>query len=462
MKVPAPYSNGNYGLGTSIKYLYQLPIYGHSGNYIYRSQLWYLPFDSLSISVLSNQQLPSIAGVWNDLYFAYQNFIASQTCLPDGITFSSQAEIDDFQTNHPNCIEIEGDVTIAGDDITNLNGLSVLTSIGGNLSTGNFDEWNPNLTSLSGLENVTSIGGDLGIFSNNILTNLVGLDNLVSIGGDLGIGDLWTGNPKLTSLTGLENLTSIGGDLSIKYNDTLINLTGLDNLTSIGGTLMIASNSSLTHIDGLVSLTSLEENLYIGHNSLTSLSGLGNVISIGGNFSLGYSYYLTSLTGLDNLTSIGGILNIHHNTALLNLVGLENLDAGSIGNLSIHDNSSLSSCEAQSICDYLASPNGEIDIYDNAPGCNSQSQVEEACETITSNEIELAGNISIYPNPVDDILTFSSKEIKSVEIYDLMGALIIKRNSNIINMSNLNPGIYFVIGFDKNLNPLYKGKIVKN
>jgi len=57
--------------------------------------------------------------------------VLSQSCLPDGITFSTQAEIDDFQTNYPGCTEIEGDVIINGSNITNLNGLSVVTSIGG-------------------------------------------------------------------------------------------------------------------------------------------------------------------------------------------------------------------------------------------------------------------------------------------------------------------------------------------
>jgi len=70
--------------------------------------------------------------------------------------------------------------------------------------------------------------------------------------------------------------------------------------------------------------------------------------------------------------------------------------------------------------------------------------------------------ISIYPNPVKDIATFSSEEITSFEIYDLMGKLIIHLTNNKVDMSTLNPGIYFVIGFDKNLKPLYKGKIIKN
>ncbi len=74
-----------------------------------------------------------------------QLFLFAQTedsCLPEGITFTTQEEIDNFQTNYPNCTEIEGDVLIGGwngSNITNLNGLNVLTSIGGNLEIlGNF------------------------------------------------------------------------------------------------------------------------------------------------------------------------------------------------------------------------------------------------------------------------------------------------------------------------------------
>ena len=78
------------------------------------------------------------------------------TCLPEGVTFSTQTQIDNFQTNYPNCTEIEGDVLINGSDIINLNGLSVLTSIGGNL----WIKINSSLTSLTGLEGLTSIGGD--------------------------------------------------------------------------------------------------------------------------------------------------------------------------------------------------------------------------------------------------------------------------------------------------------------
>ena len=84
----------------------------------------------------------------------------SQPCLPEGITFYTQAQIDSFQINYPNCTEIEGDVSIYGDEITNLSGLSVLTSILGDLKIGK-PFGGTSLTNLSGLDNVTSIDGNL-------------------------------------------------------------------------------------------------------------------------------------------------------------------------------------------------------------------------------------------------------------------------------------------------------------
>lgn len=50
------------------------------------------------------------------------------SCLPDGFTFTTQEEIDNFQTDNPGCTEIEGDIEINGSDITNLNGLNVFNS----------------------------------------------------------------------------------------------------------------------------------------------------------------------------------------------------------------------------------------------------------------------------------------------------------------------------------------------
>lgn len=173
----------------------------------------------------------------------------SQPC-PDSIGFTSQVQIDSFQINFPNCTEIEGLVFI-GDfeydtDINNLEGLSALTSIGGDLMIGGTDS----LSNLSGLDNLTSVGGSI----------YLGTTSMIGTAGNLG----------LTSLSGLENLHTIGAQLTIKYAPNLTNLSGLQNLTSIGYSLHIENNQTLTDISGV-------ENINAG-----TISGL----SINNNISL--------------------------------------------------------------------------------------------------------------------------------------------------------------------------------
>ncbi len=307
----------------------------------------------------------------------------SQPCLPEGINFYNQTQIDSFQINYPSCTEIEGDVYISGPNITNLNGLNVITSIGGNLIIG--DEWiqNPHLDNLTGLEGLTSIGGYLEFRGNEALYSLTGLDNLTSIGGGLGIGTESNGvNPALASIMALENLTTLGGALVIIGCSDLKSLTGLEGVNSIGSVLWIIFNESLT-----------------------SFAGLDNVTSISGNLFISANNALTSFAGLDNVTSISGDLWINGNDSLTSLMGLENIESSSIINLDIINNISLSTCEVESICDYLVAPNGSIDIYDNASGCNSQEEVEDACENnclpegIIFNYQEGIDNFQInYPN----------------------------------------------------------------
>ena len=54
------------------------------------------------------------------LVLTFQANVFSQGCLPEGITFTTQQQINDFQTNYPGCTEIEGDVEILNDNINNV------------------------------------------------------------------------------------------------------------------------------------------------------------------------------------------------------------------------------------------------------------------------------------------------------------------------------------------------------
>jgi len=139
----------------------------------------------------------------------------SQSCLPLGITFSTQAQIDSFQIKYPNCRHIQGPVVINGPDITNLNGLT----------------------------SVASIGGFLDIASNNSLTDITGLINLKSINGYLQVG--W--NRALKSLTGLDSIEFDAiTSLEIRQNDSLSNCSvqSICYYILTGKSLQIYSNTT--------------------------------------------------------------------------------------------------------------------------------------------------------------------------------------------------------------------------
>mgnify|MGYP001138399013 CR=1 FL=1 len=334
------------------------------------------------------------------------NNAKAQSCLPQGIAFTSQSQIDNFQTNYPGCTEIEGDVTINGSNITNLNGLSVLTSIGGNLTVGRNWNTNPSLTSLTGLENLAFIGGHLLIHNSISLTSLTGLDNLTIIEGNLSI---W-GNNALVSLTVLSNLTFVGGGLNIYSNTALASLTGLENLSSIGGNITIQQNNALTSLMGLENLSSIGGSLRIGENdalasltelvgliiiegglsifsnlSLVSLMGLENLVSIGGGLSISGNNALTSLSELENVTSIGGSLSISGNNALTSLTGLENLTSFP-DNLYIGSNNSITSLAG---LENLTSIGGYLWISSN----NALTSL-----TGLDNLTSIGGELTIYYN----------------------------------------------------------------
>jgi hypothetical protein len=427
----------------------------------------------------------------------------SQPCLPGGIVFSSQNQINNFQVDYPNCTAIEGDVTISGNDISNLIGLGMVTAIGGDLHIEN----NPVLSSIVGLDNLASVGGRLNIGGNPVLTSLAGLSSLGFLGGDLaiwdnvsitslsGLGGLTgingsvfigmfsqTGNPSLTSLTGLHHVNSIGGGLYIESNNVLATLSGLDTLQSIGGGFYVQDNHALNDLQGLEDLESIGGALFISFNDvLASLNGLNNLISVGGDLVLLDNASLGSLVGLqnlgiiwgdlnidgndalydistlDNLTSIGMDLRILGNPSLTSLSGLDNVEPASINDLSIHHNYSLSACAVQSICEYLSNPNGNITIAYNDSGCNDLEEVKDACNMVAIAETSSPIDFLIQPNPCSGAvrlryLIHDSGYLKSdlfgisgIKIRELVHQEVYPGEYEVeIDVSLLPAGIYFV------------------
>jgi hypothetical protein len=185
----------------------------------------------------------------------------AQSCLPQGITFNYQTEIDSFQINYPNCTQIEGDVQISSYSITNLDSLSVLTSIGGALMI-----YVDVLSSLTGLKNLTSIGNGLIIQFNDSLTSLTGLENL----SFLGYGIWFSDNHSLTSLIGLDNVTNSWSVVWITDNDTLSDcaVQSICNYIS-GSSAWIENNAtgcnSQQEVELACGVGMEENNLFEGH-----------------------------------------------------------------------------------------------------------------------------------------------------------------------------------------------------
>jgi hypothetical protein len=393
----------------------------------------------------------------------------SSSCLPEGITFTTQAQIDSFQYNYPGCTRIVGNVYIHGESITNLNRLNVLTFIGGDLTIGNvFESFNTALTSLSGLESLTHIGGDFNMVYNHRLKSLIGLDNLAYIGGYLNIGNprleegASFGNDSLINLTALDGLTNIGGGIGIFANKALTNLKGLENVTSLDGGIYCWGNASLANFTGLENLTSIGGVLIIGANggsawhqsddnpALTSFKGLESLISIGGSFQITNNSALIDFKELGALTSIGGELRISHNAGLKSLTGLENINPASITHLRIMYNPSLSTCVIRSLCDYLANPNGATTyISGNAAGCNSPEEVIAACPLGLEESQNSDAAFSIFPNPSYTNIIFESSSIPcQLIILNTSGQQLIYRQvkepRTVIDISTLPKGVYFV------------------
>lgn len=81
-----------------------------------------------------------------------------------------------------------------------------------------------------------------------------------------------------------------------------------------------------------------------------------------------------------------------------------------------------------------------------------------------SNIPTIQNDISIFPNPVQDILTIQThKNIGTIEIMDMAGRIVFKdKNIKTINFSRFNTGIYFISLYSPDNELIYKNKIVKS
>lgn len=368
----------------------------------------------------------------------------SQSCIPNGIIFETQTQIDSFQINYPNCTEIEGDVMIGesvSGDITNLNGLSQLEAIDGFLGIIN----NSALQNLNGLNNLKRIGVGIELVDNSSLINLEGLDSLQRIDGYFIVHI----NNNLQNLYGIDALDSVYGEFKVYDNDRIQNLEGAESLQYVGGMFYIGFNDSLQNLSGLNNLNTLGNDLRVNYNpAITNLNGLENLKSAGRHLIIGHNPLLEDISALIGLQSIDGYFWVNYNDVLTSLYGLDNIDPDGISELTLEDNPLLSFCHVKSVCKYISGPPPIYGaIMHNASGCNSREEVEEACLT-NVNQYLNREQIKIFPNPAHNELFISGPFYAPVNarICNYLGEKIMEINqvTDYININTLKGGIYIL------------------
>jgi hypothetical protein len=154
------------------------------------------------------------------------------------------------------------------------------------------------------------------------------------------------------------------------------------------------------------------------------------VTFIRGGLGISDNISLTGLTGLENLAYIGDGLWITGNAVLTSLTGIDNINSDSIDLINIYNNPLLSQCEVESICKYFSVPNGTVDIFDNATGCNSPDEVQDSCEAHAGLiEKQLINLVCISsPNPFTTSTTISyildSPENIRFTVYNLQSQIV--------------------------------------
>lgn len=297
------------------------------------------------------------------------------SCHPIAIVFSTQTQVDAF--GQGTCTIIEGNVSIVGDEIKNLDGLNQLRVIRGDLNIGICDS----LPSFSGLDNLDSIGGDFKFTGTALVKDLTGLGDLKYVGGLMRLIAL----PALENLQGLTSLDSIGNYLQLERNHSLTSLRGIENLNKINSirieendalenlvglegysdvpnlSLHISDNRSLQSLQGLENLQTLNRLELRENHALQDIRALSQLSWIDHSLIISRNHSLKSLEGLDQLTQIGFYLSISENDSLQNLTGLENLETVD-GPAGIGGHRMLSSLKG---LDKLTTITGEFRITDN-------------------------------------------------------------------------------------------------
>jgi len=260
-------------------------------------------------------------------------------CPPGGfVSLSTQAEVNNFPIQYPDCTEIMAEFVVGNSpntplsDIVDLTPLSQLTSVGSLF----YIRGNPNLTSLAGLENLATANSSFFVQANSSLVDLSALQ--FSYVQTLIIRN----NDMLTDLSSITNIDLSGTEtVYINGNDNLsvCNTPNICEYLNMGGNANVQDNApgcnndievgeycnltvncptgdvtliSQADVDEFATLypdcTELPDGLMIGFlgasTDIEDLSPLNNITSVQGSLWIGFNNVLSSLSGL-NIQTVG-------------------------------------------------------------------------------------------------------------------------------------------------------------
>lgn len=333
-------------------------------------------------------------------------------------------------------------------DLLSVHGLEGLTNLSGNVIITE----NTALQTLEGLENLTNLSGNVIIMENKALQTLEGLDNLMYVAGDFVV----EGNLELLSTGGPDQLSHIGGDLIIRNQPLMPSLSGetgrdsspaFNSLLAVDGEIRISNNVQLQHLNGLQNLMETGSFIRIFSNrSLQQLNGFQNLNATEA-LRIEHNVDLHTLQEFENLTTIRDYLLITGNHSLTSLEGFEGLLPETVQSIYVAGNHSLSDCAVESLCNYLIELEGEAHFANNAGGCNSNTDVIEACYTALPDEM-IVHELGLYPNPAGESIYIiglpDGMKLHNLQIWNHTGQLVreLAYPPLEIGTHGLSPGMY--------------------
>ena len=219
----------------------------------------------------------------------------------------------------------QSDVTIREQAV--LDTLEGCTTIDGNL----FINTGASTLDFSPLDSLETITGDFDVFNNSSLTSVAGFGQLETVGGRLFI----FGSNALVSVSGFGQLETVGGGLSISGSDRLVSVAGFESLKSVADDFLIFFNIALTSIPEFGALEQVGGLFAIDITALASVSGFGQLETIGRGLSISENGTLVSVAGFEQLRMVGDAelddsFLINSNSALVSIAGFNSLSSANI------------------------------------------------------------------------------------------------------------------------------------